>query len=193
MVRSRPALRDPDRVSELVRPVSASVDLAIHPTQHIVILKRAQQLVVAGAWFVRARHNRIHAAEHARADRCAVSRVPRQDERCRRRATHVPAPARPLCRWRSPGRRDPLHASINAAVEIGMSYGSSSGSSRSSSASPVEEMPAACVRVANSAPRARSEPITAQSRMNPAEGASNATGRPAICVHVSQIASGSGT
>ena len=44
------------------------------------------------------------------------------------------------------------------------------------------------------APRAREASRSrAQSRMNPADGASNATGWLAICVHVSQIASGSGT
>jgi hypothetical protein len=96
----------------------------------------------------------------------------------------------PMAITRPPRSR---HASINRAVDAGMQYGSSSGNSRSSSASPVEEMPAAWVSVANAAPRARSKPIRAQSRMNPADGASKATGWPAIRVQVSQIASGSGT
>ena len=74
----------------------------------------------------------------------------------------------------------------------GITYGSSSGSMRSRSGSPVEEMPAACVMVVKPAPRARMARSTDQSRMNPADGASNATGCEAMLVHVSHIASGAG-
>ena len=54
-------------------------------------------------------------------------------------------------------------------------------------------MPAACVRVANSAPRARIAASVRQSSAKPADGGSNATGGPAIRVHTSQSASGTGT
>ena len=154
------------------------------------MLKSTQQLVVAGARFVHARHDRIDAAQRRERSRCGGSPSRAGPNGAVSDAPQVPAPARPLCRRQSPDRRDPAR-SINAAVEGGMLYGSSSGSSRSSSVSPVDEMPAAWVRVAKAAPRARSTPIAVQSRINPADGASNATGRPANRVHDSQMASGS--
>ena len=71
------------------------------------------------------------------------------------------------------------------AVEEGMSYGSSNGSRWSNAVSPVEEIPAACVMVANSMPRVRIAESDCQSRMKPADGGSNATGGPAMTVHTS--------
>ena len=82
---------------------------------------------------------------------------------------------------------------IASAVETGTSYGSSNGSRMSSSASPVEEMPAACVIVANPMLRARRAAIICQSSAKPADGGSKATGGLAIGVHTSQRASGVGT
>ena len=79
------------------------------------------------------------------------------------------------------------------AVDAGIRYGSSSGSRASSAASPVDEMPAACVSVASAAPRSRSRCTVAQSSTKPADGGSNATGRLASRVHVDHIASGCGT
>ena len=79
------------------------------------------------------------------------------------------------------------------AVETGTSYGSSNGSRLSSSASPVDEMPAACVIVANPMSRARRAAIVCQSSAKPADGGSKATGGLAIGVHTSHRASGVGT
>jgi hypothetical protein len=52
----------------------------------------------------------------------------------------------------------------------------------SSSGSPVEEMPAAWVRVAKRMPRERIKARLRQSSAKPAEGGSKATGAPAIGV-----------
>ena len=81
-------------------------------------------------------------------------------------------------------------ATIAVAVVGGISYGSSNGRRASRASSPVDEIPAACVIVANSMPRARSAPSVRQSSANPADGGSNATGGPAIAVQSSQSASG---
>ena len=129
-----------------MRPVPQSLRFALHPTQHIVILKRTQQLVVAGARFVRAGHDRIDAAERSeRTDALpALSRrLAGRFRQLARRASRARTTVVPIAMTRPPRL---LQASINAAVEGGMSYGSSSGSSRSRSVSPVEEMPAAWVR-----------------------------------------------
>src|SRR5882762_9247376 len=67
-----------------------------------------------------------------------------------------------------------------------MRYGSAKGRSASSSGSPVEESPAACVIVPNRIFRALMDASMLQSRTNPAEGGSKATGGPAIDVQVSQ-------
>ena len=56
-------MREPDGVSELVRPVPEGVRLPFHPKKQTVILKRTQEVVVAGPSLVRAGHDRIHAAE----------------------------------------------------------------------------------------------------------------------------------
>jgi hypothetical protein len=46
-----------------VSSVPVGVCFVLHPPQHIAILKRPQQLVVAGARFVSAGHDRVHASE----------------------------------------------------------------------------------------------------------------------------------
>jgi hypothetical protein len=81
---------------------------------------------------------------------------------------------------------------MSAAVEYGILYGSSKGNKASSCASPVEEMPAAWVSVANATPRRRSVVISCQSSTNPADGGSKATGGPAMRVQTSQSASADG-
>ncbi len=113
--------REENRVSELVRPIPVGVCLVRHPPKHLAILKRTEQIVVAGAWFVDAGHDRVHASEGREPDRCAGSRSRRRAERCRQHAPRVPAPARRLCQQRSPCHRDRRHASINRAVDAGMS------------------------------------------------------------------------
>jgi hypothetical protein len=58
-----------------VCPVSPRFGIALHPAKHIVILKRSQQLVMAGAGLVRAGHDRIDAAQR-REGADALRRLP---------------------------------------------------------------------------------------------------------------------
>jgi hypothetical protein len=53
-----------------------------------------------------------------------------------------------------------------------MRYGSSNGSSRSRSGSPVDEIPAACVTVANTTPFDANAASSCQSSAKPADGGS---------------------
>jgi hypothetical protein len=79
---------------------------------------------------------------------------------------------------------------IAVSVASGMKYGSSNGSLLSSSGSPVDEMPAATVIVANAIRRPRIARIESQSSAKLADGGSNAAGSPAIDDQTSHSASG---
>ena len=150
--------------------------------------KGAQQLVMAGSLLVRARQDRIDYAQARSRHRFADWRRPRR--RGRAACSNARTTVVPMATTRPPWI---LVRSIARAVDAGMRYGSSKGSSASSAGSPVDEIPAACVMVAKRMPRAIIAASSFQSSTNPAEGGSNATGGPAIGVHTSHSASGSGT
>ena len=145
--------RDEDRVTELVRQIAMRLCLVDNPIEHGVILERAQQFVMAGPWLVQAGDeciDDVQSREWPHAQCCDRRAIPYVAVTCRgvfERAHD----GRPDGNDRPPPRRV---AWISRAVDAGMRYGSSRGRSASSSTSPVEEMPAACVIVANAAPRA---------------------------------------
>jgi hypothetical protein len=111
-VRHHSAAREENRVSELVRPISEGVCLLLHPPKHLAILKRTEQIVVAGAWFVGAGHDRVHAPERrGRTD--ALGRGPGAGPNAAvgtRRVFQRPITLPPRSR----------HASIYRAVDAGM-------------------------------------------------------------------------
>ena len=131
---------------------AAAVQRVICAAQDGLVGERVQQFVVTRARLVSAGEDRIdHTQPRVRADRAGARR--RHPPRLRRKCAALCSSARTTVVPIATTRRPSQHARRNAARSpTGMRYGSSNGSMRSRSASPVEEMPAACVSVANSMP-----------------------------------------
>ena len=169
-------LLDQHRVAELVRPIAPRVERRVRLGQRA---RRRGTRAAAGSGCCRVRAcprgwRRRSAAGWP--DRCAGPRSRHRHGRRRRARRRARAHARPWCRRRRSGRPPPWRGGSRPPSLSGMRYGSSNGSRRSSSGSPVDEMPAASVMVANTMPRSRIARIDRQSSAKPADGGSNAAG-----------------
>ena len=167
-------------------------EFGIDPAQQRLVEKGAQQRVMAGARLMRAGEDCIDDLEFR----------PSADPSCRDAvsASHDPVTGAGGFKGAHDRGADGDDAAVVGTRRVDRCcgrrrdrYGSSNGSRSSSSGSPVEEMPAAWVRVAKRMPRERIRARLRQSSTKPAEGGSKATGGPAIGVHTSQRASGAGT